>query len=614
MRKKEEETVEENSSGQLLTPLQEIKHKETTDLFDALEQAAQQSNGNKTTIPGGMTKMSVPLVLESLKKQPLTASAEKTPDFAPLLAEKDRYEILKKLGEGGMGVVELLKDHLLGREVARKTLKLGQLKDTGFTRKQKVSLWRLKQEAHITAILEHPNIIPLYEMQQTSLGELQFTMRKVEGETLREVFQKMRNEEQTYEEGKLLNIYGKICDAISYAHSIGVIHRDLKPENIMIGQFGEVYVMDWGIAKQLKTSPCQKEKFPEELLEKNEPSEEGSEHKEYLTKGGMGTQGYMAPEQAEDASKVTPASDIFALGKILKECFTLTSPQEEFKMELEYFQRDQKQGKLKRSNADRLKTELDKKVPSEVLAIIQKATAELSEGRYQSISELNADLEKYQKNLKVSAKEYGLMETLIKWAKRNRNKLIVAALILVTVTSIISYFQWKSWNEKEKQFAQTKEELQKQKELAHGVEGKNREEIGFKMDSLLQALNLLNSALALKPKHEEMIQEKWGVGKELLNLCFETKDYSLAGFVAREIDPLEVFKEKEDQHLQENVQQERDKALTQHKNRLAYWKSALKDPLPGMRDDALLEISKMQEEEIFKDLEKEVKIGTEYFL
>ena len=130
MRKKEEETVEENSSGQLLTPLQEIKHKETTDLFDALEQAAQQSNGNKTTIPGGMTKMSVPLVLESLKKQPLTASAEKTPDFAPLLAEKDRYEILKKLGEGGMGVVELLKDHLLGREVARKTLKLGQLKDT----------------------------------------------------------------------------------------------------------------------------------------------------------------------------------------------------------------------------------------------------------------------------------------------------------------------------------------------------------------------------------------------------------------------------------------------------------------------------------------------------
>ncbi|MEK7484902.1 MAG: serine/threonine-protein kinase, partial [Planctomycetota bacterium] len=312
--------------------------------------------------------------------------------------EEERYEIVKTLGEGGMGIVELVKDHLLGREVARKTIKVNKKNLQNLDAKQKILLLRLKREATITAILEHPNIIPLYEMQQKPSGEIQFTMRKVEGETLRNLMYKKRTGKSNDDETRFLNIFLKVCDAMGYAHSKKVIHRDLKPDNVMLGAFGEVYVMDWGIAKQLGDETSEESSLEEPDDSKTTPPKTARNNALKDTKvdlrtiGGMGTQGYMPPEQADDASQVTPASDIFALGKILRECFTLMSPQEEFKRVLARFQEEEKLEKSKRSNPSNLVKDLDQKIPSEVLAIIQKATEEEPENRYQSLSELIEDL------------------------------------------------------------------------------------------------------------------------------------------------------------------------------------------------------------------------------
>ncbi|MEK7485519.1 MAG: protein kinase, partial [Planctomycetota bacterium] len=295
--------------------------------------------------------------------------------------EKKRYAVLKTLGEGGMGIVELVKDQLLGREVARKTIKMQRRDSNQLSRKEEVLLWRFKKEAAITALLEHPHIIPLYEMQRPEQGEIQFTMRKVEGQTLRNLLQKKRKGELELDETQILNIFRKVCDAIAYAHSKGVIHRDLKPDNVMVGQFGEVYVMDWGISKRLEESP-EEEKDLEVLLTQQEVEKDDL----YKTIGGMGTPGYMSPEQQENASNVTPQSDIYSLGKILRECFTLLSPMEELKQ--------QAKKSLQAKNATKKKT--TEGIPEEIEAIEKKATQENPTDRYESVQEFIQDLEKYQ--------------------------------------------------------------------------------------------------------------------------------------------------------------------------------------------------------------------------
>jgi serine/threonine protein kinase len=133
----------------------------------------------------------------------------------------------------------------------------------------------------------------------------------------------MREKTIQYHENDLLDIFIKICQAVSYAHSKGIVHRDLKPENIMVGQFGEVYVMDWGIAKKVKQDS--KEDPLEHCLFNENNTDKELQEEIYKTIGGLGTRGYMSPEQQEDASQVTPQSDIFALGQILKECFFLST-------------------------------------------------------------------------------------------------------------------------------------------------------------------------------------------------------------------------------------------------------------------------------------------------
>ncbi|MEK7485088.1 MAG: serine/threonine-protein kinase, partial [Planctomycetota bacterium] len=373
-----------------------------------------------------------PNVLNSQQTTPITQTIQQTEktNLAPQEFKaidpsdnnlQERYKILKVLGEGGMGVVQLAYDQALQREIALKRIKSKAL--NSLSKSQQELLWRFQREASISAMLEHPNIVPLYDVQKHSNGEMFFTMRKIEGKTLREILGRKRQNPQEYEEVELLSIFLKVCDAMAYAHSKGVIHRDLKPDNVMIGQFGEVYVMDWGIAKILKDNqqeiidPATKnledvkivKKTPQKLIDsiETESLEEG-----YKTVGGIGTEGYLAPEQRENASQASSYADIYSLGKILRECYTLLSPIEEFQLLV-------KQGseKLKKTEKKPTKNEylVEENFSLDIQAIVKKATNENPLERYLKVEELSKDIQNYQKNKRVSARKYNFIERFLHW-------------------------------------------------------------------------------------------------------------------------------------------------------------------------------------------------------
>jgi tetratricopeptide (TPR) repeat protein/serine/threonine protein kinase len=541
-----------------------------------------------------------------------------------------------------MGVVQLVKDHLLGREVALKKIKSNQnWKD--LSKKQKMMLWRLSKEAEITAILEHPNIVPLYEMQQAPSagsgtdGEICFTMRKVEGRTLRDIFRSKNNgQEENYDENKLLGIYLKICDAVSYAHSKGVIHRDLKPDNVMVGQFGEVYVMDWGIAKRQTPEKMDiplkhSQESNEETLERRDPfkkttpkatrpqtgtlfeeEEEDLLAEEIKTIGGMGTQGYMSPEQAENAALVTAKSDIYALGNILRECYTLLSPLEEFKKQL-------KNPLPKSENSKKVPKDSDdsRKVPKEILAIVKKATQKDKEQRYASIEELKKDLESYQKHQLVSVQKYSLLEILIKYLQRNRQTAIWMTSLLLLLLGFGVFQRWKSAKEeamkekeKEEKFLQNRKDAEDKR-----LKVQHEKQVGLQIGYYLYALNHLNSALLLKPEEFETEQAKWTIAQELLVLCYETKDYQLASYVAREMKDLRSVASTAKENLLKQIEEEQTKTLKKHLQRLDFWENhyKAKKQAKGDPEDLIFEVSQMKEKEIFERLLEILKEGIQYF-
>ncbi len=349
------------------------------------------------------------------------------------LLEENRYKIIKTLGAGGMGVVELIRDQFLGREVARKTIQWKKitLSDSEIL-KQQTLMWRLYQEASITAILEHPNIIPLYDVQKMEDSSIQFTMRKIEGETLRNFFIKKREGISGYEETKLLNIFLKVCDAVAYAHSKGIIHRDLKPENIMIGQFGEVYVIDWGIAKRLKESVTDPAYESLEYFSQKQEKELKSISYEnyYKTIGSLGTLGYMAPEQQENAVNIDIQSDIYSLGKILKECYTTRSPKEEMHFLIEQNKRKTKFTYLTHEKGSE---ETSEKISKDIESIIEKATHNLAHRRYSNVKAIVKDIENYLGNRQVTSREYEAIEIVGKWYQRNQKDIVWCLLLILAI-------------------------------------------------------------------------------------------------------------------------------------------------------------------------------------
>lgn len=226
-----------------------------------------------------------------------------------------RYLIGQELGSGSVGQVIEARDQHLGREVAIKILHEGE----GLSRD---GIARFIAEAQITAQLEHPSVVPVHEIGIMPGGMPYFSMKLVRGRSLDDIINHLRigdrEARRRYNHLARLRLFQRICQGMAYAHAKGVVHRDLKPANIFIGEYGEVQIMDWGLAKTVK-SPS--------------PDQGGELVSTVRQASGMntfdgaiaGTPAYMSPEQARgDFPRIGPASDVFALGLILAELMSLT--------------------------------------------------------------------------------------------------------------------------------------------------------------------------------------------------------------------------------------------------------------------------------------------------
>ena len=230
-----------------------------------------------------------------------------------------RYVAQREIGVGGMGrVIEAL-DPELGRTVAVKVL----LSDKKVREDQ---LQRFLNEARLTSQLEHPNIVPVHDIGLTEDGDVFFVMKRVQGEDLEGVLARLREGEQDavarWTPRRLLTVFVQICNAVAYAHERGVVHRDLKPANVMLGRFGEVLLMDWGVARLRD----QRGRLvgPDESADEAEITLPESGINMTMDGTTVGTPGFMAPEQAAgDQERVGPLSDVWSLGAILYNILTL---------------------------------------------------------------------------------------------------------------------------------------------------------------------------------------------------------------------------------------------------------------------------------------------------
>ncbi len=228
-----------------------------------------------------------------------------------------RYTGGALLGQGGMGEVRLLRDRRLGREVAVKVLKAAP-GSIGSGRR------RFLREARVQGQLEHPSVVPVYDLEVSPDGEARITMKRVRGQTLEAVLHGLASGDaalgRRFSRRRLLTAFVSVCRALDYAHARGVIHRDVKPANVMLGDFGEVHLLDWGIARIQGATDA-------DVADSALPAVEGPAGEAGETAAGtvLGTPGYMSPEQVRgETSRLDARSDVFALGAVLFEILTLT--------------------------------------------------------------------------------------------------------------------------------------------------------------------------------------------------------------------------------------------------------------------------------------------------
>ena len=307
--------------------------------------------------------------------------AESRADLPSLVNGPGRYTLTEEIARGGMGRIVRAIDANIDRPVAMKLLIRGAQEQMGLQ-------LRFTEEAQITGQLQHPNIVPVYDVGTLDDGQIYFTMKLVQGRTLRDVIRGMRNEDPVvlaeFTRTRMLIAFQQVCMGLAYAHSRGVIHRDLKPSNIMFGDFGETLLMDWGLAKIVKGP------------EHTENDARVKSHREALsywaTRHGevIGTPGYMPPELALGLlDEVDQRSDIYSLGAIIYEVLTLRAP---------YAGKDAKAilRKLLREPVVPLRQRApDRNIPEELEDICMRCLAKDREQRFPSALALREALEDF---------------------------------------------------------------------------------------------------------------------------------------------------------------------------------------------------------------------------
>ena len=308
----------------------------------------------------------------------LSATDHRLPN--PIPSGLAKYTDFKEMAEGGSGRLRTCWDTIVNRRVVIKTLLAKYLGDHKENR-------RFLREARITAMLQHPNTVPVYEVGHDESEGIYFTMKRISGENFFEVLKRIaRGDEETLNEfpnSRRLDIAVNAANALAYAHVQGVIHRDVKPENIWIGNFGEVILLDWGVAKVWGHAD-ESEDF--DTMRDGDSEDEGQLRT--LTGGGQrpGTPLYMSPEQVRGYKYLDERSDIFGLGIVLYEMLALREPFRGRHIN-ETFNNIQNVDPPKPSERSP-----DRDIPASVDKIIMKALQKKPQDRYQSIRQLIADI------------------------------------------------------------------------------------------------------------------------------------------------------------------------------------------------------------------------------
>ena len=309
-------------------------------------------------------------------------------DFLRIGMTGDKYRVLGKVGQGGMGAVFKVIDEGLKRVNVLKVLAADMMDSPQY-------LKRFVDEARITGVLEHPNIIPVHDLGVVDRNKIYFSMKYIEGEELGDLIRKLRrgDEEATsrFSLYILLTIFRKVCDAVGFAHSRGIIHRDIKPDNVMVARYGEVMLVDWGLARY--ENDDRDEGDDEDVISAM------SDSSSLKTRDGMikGTPAYMAPEQASGiAGAADKRTDIFLLGSTLYAIATLNPP---YTGDDIYDILDNAEEGNFQHPAERAP---ERQIPEELCRLIMRAMAVDPNDRYQTVEELADDIDVLMEGKSVS--------------------------------------------------------------------------------------------------------------------------------------------------------------------------------------------------------------------
>ncbi len=338
------------------------------------------------------------------------------------------YQLLKQIGAGAMGSIHLAKDHFLRRQVAFKKLL------PGLATAEVIE--RFLAEVQITAQLDHPNVIPIYTLDADESGAPAYSMKVVKGISMKEWLAQIR---RSYDQGEVpeahqlparLAIFLKICDALELAHQRGVIHRDLKPANIMLGEYNEVYVMDWGIAKTFALPETDSLELDSDLATK--VSLDSTSYLDHEIGQIVGTPRYMSPEQAGGKNHLLDQrSDIFAMGLILFEVICL-------KQALIGKDMPEILAKVIRGHFEPFASAYAEAISPALKAIVSKANPRRRVDRYQSMGELAEDLRRYLRDQPVLAHQESLLFKSLRLMHLYRTSLALVLILLVVLSACLS--------------------------------------------------------------------------------------------------------------------------------------------------------------------------------